>query len=68
MRFLAQEISPNSYVNIMAQYRPCGHASKARALGRSITDEEYREAIDMAGQEGIARLDERKRVFMLRWL
>ena len=67
MRFLAQQISTNSYVNIMAQYRPCGRASQVGALRRSITDEEYQEAIGMAETEGITRLDERKRVFVLRW-
>jgi putative pyruvate formate lyase activating enzyme len=67
MRFLAKEISPNSYVNVMAQYRPCGRASQVPALRRSITDEEYQKAIRAAEEESITRLDERKRVFMLRW-
>jgi len=68
MRFLAREISPNSYVNIMAQYRPCGRASEVPALRRSITDEEYQEAIQMAHDEGMNRLDERKRVFLFHWM
>jgi putative pyruvate formate lyase activating enzyme len=68
MRFLAKEISPNSYVNIMAQYRPCGRASEVKALRRSITDEEYQEAIQVAHEEGITRLDERRRAFVLRWM
>jgi len=67
MRFLARELSTNSYVNIMAQYRPCGRASEVPALGRSITDEEYQEALDAAAQEGIRRLDQRQRTFVLRW-
>jgi putative pyruvate formate lyase activating enzyme len=67
MRFLAQEISSNSYVNVMAQYRPCGRAGEVPSLRRSITDEEYQEAIEMAHQEGISRLDERRRTFALRW-
>lgn len=67
MGFLAREISPNSYVNIMAQYRPCGRASEIPALRRSITGEEHQAAVRMAEQEGITRLDERKRVFVLRW-
>jgi len=68
MRFLAGEISPNSYVNVMAQYRPCGRASEIHALGRPITEEEYREAIQAALEEGITRLDERKRAFVLHWM
>ncbi|MDP2799225.1 MAG: radical SAM protein [Deltaproteobacteria bacterium] len=65
MRFLAREISPNTYVNIMDQYRPCGEAYKYPPLDRRITAEEYREAITMAGEEGINRLDPRKRTFIL---
>jgi putative pyruvate formate lyase activating enzyme len=68
MGFLANEVSANSYVNMMAQYRPCGRASEVPALQRSITDEEYSQAIEMAAREGIARLDERKRTFVLSWL
>lgn len=68
MHFLAKEISPNSYVNIMAQYRPCGRASEVKALRRSITDEEYQEAIQVAHEEGITRLDERRQAFVLRWM
>ena len=68
MSFLAKEISPNSYVNIMAQYRPCGRASEVQALRRAITKEEYEEAIQDARSEGITRLDERKRVFVLKWM
>ena len=68
MRFLAREVSPDSYVNIMAQYRPCGRASEVQALRRTITEEEHQEAIQMAHNEGITRLDERKRVFMLHWM
>ncbi|UCG81106.1 MAG: radical SAM protein, partial [Desulfobacterales bacterium] len=68
MRFLAREVSPNSYVNIMPQYRPCGRASEVKALRRSITDEEYQEAVTVAHEEGITRLDERRRTFVLRWM
>ncbi len=67
MRFVAKELSPNSYINIMAQYRPCGRASEVPALRRSITDKEYLEALEMAAREGITRLDERKRTFVLKW-
>ena len=67
MRFLAEEISPNSYVNVMAQYRPCGHASNVPSLSKGISDQEYGDAIDLAQKEGITRLDERKRAFVLRW-
>ncbi|MFQ6069195.1 MAG: radical SAM protein [Candidatus Aminicenantales bacterium] len=57
MRFLAREISPNVYVNIMAQYYPCGEVSPGTPLGRRITSEEYIEAVKMARAEGIKRFD-----------
>lgn len=59
--FLAGEVSKNTYVNIMNQYRPCGDAAKFRELSRSITSEEYHEAIQDANAAGITRLDQRMR-------
>jgi putative pyruvate formate lyase activating enzyme len=57
MRFLAKEISRNTYVNIMNQYRPCGEAYHFPPLNRRITGEEYHAAISIAHEEGIRRLD-----------
>jgi putative pyruvate formate lyase activating enzyme len=59
MRFLAREISTNTYVNVMNQYRPCGRAWEHPSLGRSISREEYRHALEAAQEEGITRLDQR---------
>ncbi len=59
MRFLATEISRNTYVNIMNQYRPCGKAHSYPRIGRTITRDEYAQALEIAQQEGITRLDER---------
>ncbi len=59
MHFLASEISANTYVNIMPQYRPCGSAFTVDKIARSITREEYYEALDSARKEGITRLDDR---------
>ena len=61
MRFLADEISQNTYVNIMDQYRPCGDAARFSELGRAITGAEYREALYAAQAAGITRLDCRVR-------
>ncbi len=63
MRFIAAEISANTYVNIMPQYRPCGRAHEHPDLSRSPSDEDFEEAFRAAGKEGITRLDERRRVF-----
>jgi putative pyruvate formate lyase activating enzyme len=59
MRFLANEISTNTYVNVMSQYRPCGRAMEHEEINRSLTRQEYAEAIQTAEEEGITRMDER---------
>jgi len=51
MHFMAQELSKNTYVNIMDQYYPCGKISLNSPLGRRITKEEYNEAIEAAKKE-----------------
>ncbi len=57
MRFLSKEISENTYVNIMPQYRPCGDAYGNPNLSRSITQEEFENALMAVREEGIWRLD-----------
>jgi len=57
MRFLSKEISENTYVNIMPQYRPCGDAYINPNLSRSITQKEFENALMAAKEEGIWRLD-----------
>jgi putative pyruvate formate lyase activating enzyme len=61
MRFVAKEISPNTYVNIMDQYHPCGDAEKYPPLDRRITHNEYEEALGAAREAGIRRFDKRER-------
>ena len=57
MRFLAREISTNTYLNIMDQYHPCYKAFDIPQLSRSITGQEFDEAVDLAHQQGLYRLD-----------
>jgi putative pyruvate formate lyase activating enzyme len=59
MRFLATEVSTNTYVNIMNQYRPCGRAHEHPKVDRSVTRAEYLDAVNSAREEGIERLDDR---------
>jgi putative pyruvate formate lyase activating enzyme len=63
MRFLAQEISRNTYVNVMDQYRPCYKAKDDPRINRRITHAEYEEAIEAARAAGLQRLDSRVRFF-----
>lgn len=58
-RFLVEEISPNTYTNIMAQYYPCYKAFDNPPLDRRITVAEYRKAVGAALKSGIKRLDSR---------
>jgi len=60
VRFLAEEISPNTYLNVMDQYRPCYKADDLPPLDRRITREEYNEAVQMALDAGLTRLDKRE--------
>lgn len=60
MKFLASEISPHTYVNVMNQYRPCGEAYRDPQLRRRITVEEFIKALKYAKDAGLTRLDERR--------
>ncbi len=56
-RFLAREVSENTYLNIMGQYRPCHKAVAYPELRRRPTDSEMRRAVELAGRAGLRRLD-----------
>ncbi len=68
MNFISSRLTKNTYINIMDQYRPCGEANKYPDISRSITDQEYKDAIDIAHKYGLTRLDDRKRFYRLRSL
>jgi putative pyruvate formate lyase activating enzyme len=59
MKFIAEEVSRDSYVNIMAQYRPAwkvaegGRSPVLAALQRPITAREYEYALRCARENGI---------------
>lgn len=57
MRFIAEEVSPDTYVNLMDQYRPCFRADEYEGLSRRITTEEFAEAVRMAQTAGLTRLE-----------
>lgn len=60
-RFIADEISPDTYVNVMDQYYPAWHAAEGtadpdlRPLGRRINGGEYQHAIRCAEESGLYR-------------
>ena len=55
MRFIAEELSPDSYVNVMEQYRPAHKAFRYPELDRRITSDEYGEAVREAMRAGLHR-------------
>ncbi len=63
IKFIAEEISKNTYFNLMDQYRPCGDAWKYPPLDRMITEEEWEKALSLAEKYGLRRLDNRRARF-----
>jgi len=57
LKFLAEEISTNTYLNLMEQYRPCNWAGDYPNLDRRITRAEFCEALATAQRYGLHRLD-----------
>ena len=60
-RFLADEISRDTYLNLMDQYHPCFHADAHPPLDRALTAEEYAAALAATEAAGLRRLDGRQR-------
>ena len=61
MQWIADELSPETYVNIMAQYHPAGKVSRSdhAEINRRVTPAEYERALDAAWRAGLKRLDSR---------
>ncbi len=57
LRFIAEEVSRNTYLNLMDQYRPCGKAYEFPPLDRRIKREEFEKALALAKKYGLNRLD-----------
>ncbi len=57
LRFLAEEVSPDTYLNLMDQYRPCYRAHDDPDIGRGLKRSEYDAALSAAQGYGLSRLD-----------
>jgi putative pyruvate formate lyase activating enzyme len=62
VRFLAEEISQQTYLNLMNQYRPAFKARQYPPLDRPLSSAEYADAVRIAQAAGMERLDRRLRV------
>jgi putative pyruvate formate lyase activating enzyme len=57
VQWVSKELSPGTYVNLMAQYRPEHKAAEYPELSRRLTSDEWRQALKWAKQAGLTRLD-----------
>jgi len=55
VRFISQEISVHTYLNVMAQYHPEYQACRYPELSRAITAREYAQALHLAEKAGLVR-------------
>ncbi len=65
MNFIAGQVSENTYVNIMRQYRPLGRAFRMEGFNGYPSSEDCEDAVSAAEEAGIKRFDQPKRVFMI---
>ena len=56
LKFIAREISINTYINLMDQYYPCYRAGEIPELSGPVSMAEHQEALDTARRLGLARL------------
>ncbi len=68
LEFIATEISKATYVNIMDQYRPCGEAYNMPPIDRTLKQEEFQEAMRLAKEAGLTRLDQMDMEKLLQFL
>jgi putative pyruvate formate lyase activating enzyme len=61
LRFIAEELGPDTYVNLMGQYYPAGKAHKFEEINRRPYREELERAFEIADAVGLRRLDARSR-------
>jgi putative pyruvate formate lyase activating enzyme len=61
LKWIASELGPDTYVNLMDQYYPAGKVGPDRfpEINRRLTRPEFREAQQIAAALGLKRLDER---------
>ena len=59
MRFLADEVSRDTYVNVMSQYHPAGRVSASQfvEINRRISSAEYDRALEAARRAGLWRIE-----------
>jgi putative pyruvate formate lyase activating enzyme len=57
VRWVVEELSPDTYVNIMNQYRPSHRAFDYPEIARPLSRGEWRQAVGWAKESGLTNLD-----------
>ncbi|MFH1964861.1 MAG: radical SAM protein [Acidobacteriota bacterium] len=63
IRWIAENLPRDTYLNIMAQYHPMYRASRYPDINRRLNQREYREAVRWAQEMGLTNLDTRSFLF-----
>ena len=61
LRFIAEQLGPDTYLNLMGQYRPAGRAERFAEINRRPYPGELARAFAIADRLGLRRLDQRSR-------
>ena len=61
LRFVAEELGADTYVNLMGQYYPAGRSDRYEEINRRPYPEELARAFEIADRLGLQRLDARSR-------
>jgi putative pyruvate formate lyase activating enzyme len=59
--WIAAELGPNTYVDVMAQYYPAGRTGEFPEIDRHLYRSEFERALEVADGLGLRRLDRRSR-------
>jgi putative pyruvate formate lyase activating enzyme len=68
LRFLATKISPDTYINLMNQYRPSWKVESREEfanLNRLVSDVEYQQVVNAANAAGLWRFDHRRHEYAI---
>ncbi len=57
VRWVAETLGPNTYVNLMAQYRPVYRASEVAEIAHALPRKDFEQAVAWARESGLQRLD-----------
>jgi putative pyruvate formate lyase activating enzyme len=61
LRWIADELGPDTYVDVMAQYYPAGRTGQYPEIDRHLYRSEFEHALAVADELGLRRLDRRSR-------